>query len=651
MTMPAAALGLRPGDVFHERYTVVKCIATGGMGSVYEVVNNATRRKCALKVMLPSLVADPDLRARFQAEATIAAQIGSEHIVDVLDAGIDAATKTPFIVMELLVGEELCDRLVRLGAMRPDEAIELLRQAALALDRTHAAAIIHRDIKPENFFIATREDGSPRMKILDFGIAKVMAESAHGSRQTGTMGTPLYMPPEQVDGTGSINYQADLYSFGQVTYAMLVGESYFDEDLRAAGGVFGLLSRVMAGPKEAPTLRARRRRNVVLPPGFDAWFAKTSARKPHDRFVSAMAQVAALAEVFGVPLVTARPSRPDGMVPEPRGSRPGGLVPEPRGSRPGIAAPQPHGVAAPQPHGIAAPQPQLHPGGAPAAFQSGLPAGAQREGEARHAAPLQLGPGGGTGAFAKADGQPSPNRAVLASSPNPAEVPHTTPGQHPPMLVRAVLGSGPEVQPPPSVGGAPRPALPSLDGALAAMSAGPYPGVRSPTGVPVSTDTALFRRNAAHSKWLVWAAMALAASLAVLVWLLLDARKPRTSVTAGSATSGVSGGAAPLATTPPATAPEGPAKTAEPMATTVAAEPIPATATAEPAPTPFAAEPEKPAPTAPLLVAPAAPEAEPSLPPAAPSATASTAAPPAVTAKPKPKPAGKKPKSVLDVGP
>ena len=308
--MTAAVFALRPGDVFHKRYTVVRSIATGGMGTVYEVVHTATRRRCALKVMLPSLVADRDLRARFQAEANITAQLGSEHIVDVLDAGVDAATGTPFIVMELLVGEELCDRLVRHGAMPKGEVIELLRQAALALDRTHAAGIIHRDLKPENFFLAAREDGSVRMKILDFGIAKVVAESAMGSEQTGTMGTPLYMPPEQVDGTGTIRFQADLYSFAQVTYAMLAGEPYFDEDLRSAGGVFGLLTRVMAGPREPASQRARRRRGVVLPVAFDAWFAKATARKPEDRFQRASAQVAALAEALGVPMPAPRASSP-----------------------------------------------------------------------------------------------------------------------------------------------------------------------------------------------------------------------------------------------------------------------------------------------------------------------------------------------------
>jgi serine/threonine protein kinase len=179
---------------------------------------------CALKVMLPSLVKEPSLRARFQLEATIAAEIDSEHIVQVFDAGVDAATGMPFIVMELLKGEEIGSLLQRQLRLSPGEVVPLVHQAALALAKTHAAGIIHRDLKPENLFVTTRDDGSPRLKVLDFGIAKVIAESTHGAQQTGTMGTPLYMSPEQIQGQGSISPRADLYAMGHVVFAMLVGE-------------------------------------------------------------------------------------------------------------------------------------------------------------------------------------------------------------------------------------------------------------------------------------------------------------------------------------------------------------------------------------------------------------------------------------------
>src|SRR3954447_18211671 len=106
MADPAPIL-LAPASTFHGRYEVVRCIRAGGMGAVYEVIHQETRRRHALKVMLPSIVADPELRARFKLEATITADIESEHIVETFDAGIDAETGAPFLVMELLKGEEL----------------------------------------------------------------------------------------------------------------------------------------------------------------------------------------------------------------------------------------------------------------------------------------------------------------------------------------------------------------------------------------------------------------------------------------------------------------------------------------------------------------------------------------------------------------
>src|SRR5262245_49166706 len=178
----SAPAPLTRGSRFHGRYEIVRCIKAGGMGAVYEVIHTQTRRRCALKVMLPGLVVDPEMRARFQLEATVAADVHSEHIVETYDAGIDEATGTPFIVMELLRGEELAATVLRRGALPAAEAIELLNHAALALDRTHAAGIVHRDLKPENLFVTARDDGSPRLKVLDFGIAKVVAKNTAASK-------------------------------------------------------------------------------------------------------------------------------------------------------------------------------------------------------------------------------------------------------------------------------------------------------------------------------------------------------------------------------------------------------------------------------------------------------------------------------------
>jgi eukaryotic-like serine/threonine-protein kinase len=284
---------LEPKSLFARRYEVVRCISTGGMGAVYEVVHLDTKRRRALKVMLPSLLVDDEMRRRFALEAVITANVASEHLIEVFDAGIEADTGCPFLAMELLDGQDLGKQLASTGPVAPSDAVELLRQAARALDRTHAAGIVHRDLKPENLFVARRDDGSPKIKILDFGIAKLLA--SQGGPTSRAMGTPLFMAPEQVDDTlASIGPAADLYALGQIAFALLAGTPYFGEDILRNDNVLALLLTVAKGTIEPASQRAARR-GVSLPAGFDAWFAKATAREPGDRWKSAREMVDALA--------------------------------------------------------------------------------------------------------------------------------------------------------------------------------------------------------------------------------------------------------------------------------------------------------------------------------------------------------------------
>ena len=294
------SVALTVGAVFHGRYEIVRCIKAGGMGAVYEVIHLETRRRRALKVMLRTLVTDPELRARFKLEATVAADVDSEHIVEIFDAGVDAETGTPFLVMELLKGEELATIVERRGQLPAGEVVTLLGQAALALDRTHAAGVVHRDLKPENLFVTRRDDGSPRLKVLDFGIAKLVAQSSQALKTTRSVGTPLYMSPEQIQGDGAIGPRADLYSLGQIAYSLLVGEAYFEPEARGAEALYPVLVKVMLGAKEPASVRAGRR-GVELPAAFDDWFAKAPALAPHDRFDAASEMIADLAFALGVP--------------------------------------------------------------------------------------------------------------------------------------------------------------------------------------------------------------------------------------------------------------------------------------------------------------------------------------------------------------
>jgi eukaryotic-like serine/threonine-protein kinase len=160
--------------VFGGRYEVVRALSSGGMGAVYEVLHRDTQRKRAMKVLLPHVLANDDMRERFKREGIVTAGIESEHLVEVFDIGVDESTKAPFLVMELLRGEDLGARLSRGERTSPAEVLAIVDQVVRALERTHAAQVVHRDLKPENLFVTRRDDGGLRIKILDFGIAKFM---------------------------------------------------------------------------------------------------------------------------------------------------------------------------------------------------------------------------------------------------------------------------------------------------------------------------------------------------------------------------------------------------------------------------------------------------------------------------------------------
>lgn len=287
---------LRLSGIFQQRYEVVRCVKAGGMGAVYEVIHLETRRRCALKVMLPSVVADPEMRVRFRREATVTAEIDSEHIVMVFDAGVDLDTGAPFIVMELLKGEELGVMLTRRRNISTQEVVELIAQLACALEKTHAAGIVHRDLKPANLFVTRRDDGSVRLKVLDFGIAKVLDAGAEAGQTRAMMGTPFYMAPEQISSRTPIGPAADLYAMGHIAFALLAGEPYWRQD-RSPEGVYPLLVKVMGGAQESATERAARR-GVELPVAFDSWFARAVAVAPEHRFAGANDLAVALAEAL-----------------------------------------------------------------------------------------------------------------------------------------------------------------------------------------------------------------------------------------------------------------------------------------------------------------------------------------------------------------
>jgi serine/threonine protein kinase len=207
------------GALFADDYRVESLLAEGGMGAVFAVVQQSTGRRRALKLLRPALASDPSTRERFIREARVGSSIESDHVVEVIDAGFDPATSAPFLVMELLDGSDLHRYVTARGALEVREAREVLRQLCHALAAAHAAGVIHRDLKPENVFVARsrRADVPFTIKLLDFGIASVLEQSATSHATGAIVGSPAWMAPEQVD-TGLIRASTDVWALGLIAF-------------------------------------------------------------------------------------------------------------------------------------------------------------------------------------------------------------------------------------------------------------------------------------------------------------------------------------------------------------------------------------------------------------------------------------------------
>jgi serine/threonine-protein kinase len=209
------------GDVVAEKYRLVRAVAHGGMGSVFEAQHLVLERRVAIKVMGGGSSRRPQSVERFRREAKAAGSLESEHIAAVVDFGVTEGG-TPFIVMEYVEGEDLSLLIERYQIVPVVRAVNLAIDVCLGLAVAHERGVVHRDLKPSNVIVTRRSDGTDLAKIVDFGVAKLASEST--ATEPGTLlGTALYMAPEQARDAPTVDHRADIYSVGVLLYEMMSG--------------------------------------------------------------------------------------------------------------------------------------------------------------------------------------------------------------------------------------------------------------------------------------------------------------------------------------------------------------------------------------------------------------------------------------------
>ena len=291
-----------PGRVIAGRYRLVSQLGQGGMGSVWRADHMALSSPVAIKLIDPEIARRPEMLERFQREAQSSAALRSPHVVQILDYGVDEGV--PFIAMEMLEGESLAGRIARVGKLPFGDTVRIVAHVGRALAKAHEGNVIHRDLKPDNVFLVKNDD-KEIAKVLDFGIAKITGNgpgSGKGSNATRTgsiLGTPSYMSPEQAQGTKTIDSRSDLWSLAVIAFECVVGQVPFQSE--ALGD---LLIKICIHPLPVPSTMA------MVPPGFDAWWARASNRDPNLRFQTGKDLAEALRQVLTPDVGSANSSGP-----------------------------------------------------------------------------------------------------------------------------------------------------------------------------------------------------------------------------------------------------------------------------------------------------------------------------------------------------
>ncbi len=345
---PVIVGSLREGDVLQQKYRLEKVIGQGGMAIVASAFHLTLEQRVAIKLIRPEVASHPQVVARFLREARALSRIKGEHVARVLD--VDALPGgAPFIVMEHLEGIDLARLLREKGPVVAGDAARFIREAALAIAEAHALGIIHRDIKPANLFLTKRRTGEPFIKVLDFGISKLLAEGRI-TQTAVAMGSAEYMSPEQMQSTSHVDGRTDLWALGVTLYELCTGFSPFH-----AEGVGQVCIKVMtASPKPPRQVRSD------LSPAIEAVILKCLEKDLKKRYATAEELAAALA-----PLATA-PRPPASSAPKPEEPPP---VADPRSGVQALLALTP-ASAAPRPPSASQPVigPASSPGSVPAAL-------------------------------------------------------------------------------------------------------------------------------------------------------------------------------------------------------------------------------------------------------------------------------------------
>ncbi|WP_437588462.1 serine/threonine-protein kinase [Sorangium sp. So ce1000] len=283
------------GRAVMDKYRLERRLGGGGMGDLWLAFDIKLRRRVVIKFIRSFAATEPELIARFEREARASARVRSPYVIETYDYGVDRGCA--FIVMEYLEGEDLNRRLEREQRIPLAQATALFTQLGKALDAIHAAGVIHRDLKPGNVFI-TSSGGDDLVKVLDFGVAKSSCSRDRITKTGMVLGTPRYMSPEQTMAPKQVDYRSDLWSMAVILYRAITGQCPFE------GANINELVRHIC----QTSFRRASERAPELPPGIDAFFARTFEFDPDARFQSGKEMMEAFSALIQAPAPASLPS-------------------------------------------------------------------------------------------------------------------------------------------------------------------------------------------------------------------------------------------------------------------------------------------------------------------------------------------------------